>query len=110
MIALTGKRTLAALGAAFAMVVLAGCAGGQQTSVPGAINTGTYPNLNLPPQSAAEPISAGEKAALYGQIGAAKNSQAQAANASPPNANPQLLRKIAASHANDTLEEIEGQK
>lgn len=110
MTAPTGNRPLAALGAAIALIMLAGCAGTQQTSVPGAINTGTYPNLNIPPQSAADPISAGEKASLYGQIGAAKNSQARAAVASPPNANPLLLRKIAANHADDTLEEIEGQK
>ncbi len=110
MIVLTEKRPLSALGAAFAIVMMAGCAGGQQTSVPGAINTGTYPNLNTPPQSAAEPIAAGEKSALYGQIGAAKSSQARAAKASAPNANPLLLKKIAANHGEETLKQIEASK
>ncbi len=110
MIVSTNRNPLIALGAACAIVALAGCGGGPQTSVPGAIDTGTFPNLNIPPQSAAEPISAGEKAAMYGQIGAAHNSQAQAANASAPHANPLLLKKIANDHGKETLKQIEQQR
>lgn len=71
-------------------------------------DTGTFPNLNIPPQSAAAQITPEEKAAKFSELQAA-----QAAQSSPPGgratANQSRLKKIAATHAAETLAEIEGQ-
>lgn len=89
------------------LVVIAGCASGPApTPTPGAIDTGTYPNLNIPPQSAAEQISPQDKAQILGSLGAARGAQAAAGATARPTANPVLLKKIAATHADDTLKEI----
>ena len=94
--------------AGIALAVLGGCSStSSQTASTGAINTGTFPNLNVVPTSAATPISAGEKASLLWNIGKAHKSQA-ASGIGAPKANPIVLKKIAAEHADETLKKIEG--
>ena len=87
--------------------VLTGCGDPLRTTVPGAINTGTFPNLNIAPKSAAAPITDTEKSAMFGQIGAAQGSQAVAGSSSPPPSDPALLKKIATEHGDETLKAIE---
>lgn len=91
------------------LLALGACSSTQPTANPGAINTGTFPNLNIPPQSAAAQITPAEKAALLGELGAAKNAQTAAGGGPAPTANPVLLKKLAAKHGEEALEEIEGE-
>lgn len=91
------------------LAFVAGCAGAPATPTPGAIDTGTFPNLNVPPQSAAEQISPQDKASLFGRLGAAKNTQAAAGAKATAPSDLLLLKKIAATHADDTLKQIEAQ-
>ncbi len=96
--------------ALFFLALIAGCAGAPVSPTPGAIDTGTFPNLNVPPQSAAEQISPGEKASAFGRLAAARNAQAAAGATAAPPTDPLLLKKIAAKHGDDTLREIAGQQ
>jgi hypothetical protein len=70
-------------------------------------NTGAFPNLNIPPQSAAEQISAQQKAARLAQLGAARAGQQPPPGAAGSPASNARLRKLASSHAAEALEEIE---
>jgi len=90
-----------------ALLVLSACASPRPSTTTGAIDTGTFPNLNVPPQTAAAQITPDEKAALLGELGAARNAQAAAASGATSTANPALLKKLAARHGQDALEEIE---
>lgn len=92
------------------LALLAGCAGAPVTPTPGAVDTGTFPNLNIKPQSAAVQISPAEKASAFGQLGAAKNAQAAAGATAAPPTDPLLLKKIASKHGDDTLKQIAGQQ
>lgn len=71
-------------------------------------DTDTFPNLNIPPQSAAAQITPEEKAEKFSELEAAKATQS-----TPPGggatADQSRLKKIAATHAAETLAEIEGQ-
>lgn len=70
-------------------------------------NTGTFPNLNIPPQSAAEQISAQQKAARLAELRAARTGQkAPPGTAGTPASNARL-KKLASTHATETLGEIE---
>lgn len=71
-------------------------------------NTGTFPNLNIPPQSAASQITPEEKVEKFSELEAAKAAQATAPGGSPA-ADESRLKKIAATHAATALAEIEGQ-
>ncbi|RUM99466.1 hypothetical protein EET67_00700 [Pseudaminobacter arsenicus] len=71
-------------------------------------DTGTFPNLNIPPQTAAAQITPEEKAEKFSELEAAKATQS-----APPGggatADQSRLKKIAATHAAETLAKIEGQ-
>ena len=67
-----------------AVVFLADCAGCSSTNIEGATpvaatdgpkNTGTYPNLNIPPQAAAEQFTEAEKNAKLAQLKAEAQAQ-----------------------------------
>lgn len=73
-----------------------------------ATNTGSFPNLNIPPQTAASQITPEEKAEKLSELGAAK-AAAAAAPGGAPTADESRLKKIAATHAAAALAEIEGQ-
>jgi hypothetical protein len=73
-------------------------------------DTGTFPNLNIKPQVANEQISPEEKQAQIEALTAAQKSHAATAAAGSNTTDPVLLRKLAATHAQDALKAIEAQK
>ena len=74
-------------------------------------NTGTFPNLNIKPQVATDADLAGGKAgADRGNCAPRSSSRRPPAAAGKAPTNPVLLRKLAATHADDALKEIEGEK
>jgi hypothetical protein len=70
-------------------------------------NTGTFPNLNIPPQSAAAQISAQQKAARLAELNAARSGQKAPPGAAGTSASKTRLKKLASSHATEALKEIE---
>lgn len=73
----------------------------------GPIDTGTYPNLNIPPRTAAEQLSPAERDADVQALSAARQSQPRVRGAAPAPDESARLRKIGSTHASDTLEAIE---
>ncbi|WP_336068432.1 hypothetical protein [Nitratireductor rhodophyticola] len=76
-------------------------------SGPGVRNTGAYPDLNIPPESAATPIDATEKDALTRDLSAARDRLAGRAPTNNAEAEAIRLRRLAKTHADRQLEEIE---
>jgi hypothetical protein len=73
-------------------------------------DTGTFPNLNIPPQVAADQITDDEKTAETTDLRATQQGTATtAAGLGQGMTNPTLLRKIAAQHAADALKKIDAQ-
>ncbi|HEY4191883.1 MAG TPA: hypothetical protein VGM46_04495 [Mesorhizobium sp.] len=98
---------------AAALLTLAGCGGGNGAgnAVPvsqGARDTGTFPNLNIRPQVAAEQFTDSERDAKLGQLKAQQAQAIASPGATTETADAASLNKLAASHANDTLKQIEG--
>lgn len=76
-----------------------------------AIDTGTFPNLNVAPGTAAAQLTPGESAAKLAELGA-KRSIAQAGPATDPATEAEKVRrlkKLALTHADDTLKAIEAE-
>jgi hypothetical protein len=103
--------------AAAALMQLSGCAGTPDiasSAAPSGLSsgqpadTGTFPNLNIPPQSAAAQITPTEKAEKFSELKAVQAAQT-APRGAATTASQAQLKKIAATHAADTLAEIEGQ-
>jgi hypothetical protein len=80
--------------------------GGPQS---GAIDTGTYPNLNVPPQVAAKPLSEDDKARLTSRIASAKSRQSASGRGAGTKGDPARIQKLAEEHGADTLEAIQAQ-
>ncbi len=76
-------------------------------SGPGVRNTGAYPDLNIPPESAGTPIDATEKDALTRDLSAARDRLAGRAPTGNAEAEAIRLRRLAKTHADRRLEEIE---
>jgi hypothetical protein len=80
----------------------------QSATVTGPKDTGSYPNLNIPAQQAAEQFTDVDKNAKL----AALQADQAAANAAAGNAagtpDPAELDRLAKTHASDTLKQIEG--
>jgi hypothetical protein len=97
------------------LLFAAGCASDVQNYAPstppgpGAINTGTYPNLNVPARSAATPISDADKASLEAKLGSAKGRQGVGGIPTLPQNDGDRLRQLGAHHAEDTLRQIDGE-
>ena len=111
-----GRSGLRALGVAasvaMGLAALGGCASSSGDTITGmnergAIDTGTYPNLNIPPESAADPITPAYKRQMYKKLGAAKKTQAANAKATKPEGNPALMKRLAEDHGAETLAAIE---
>lgn len=101
------RRALA--GAAFAAGALltAGC--GTATideALPGARNTGVYPNLNVPQQAATEQLTDEEAAAAIASVSAARAGQQRAGSGAAVN-DVERLRRLRESHGQTTLDDIE---
>ncbi|WP_019173389.1 hypothetical protein [Pseudaminobacter salicylatoxidans] len=110
------RSALAGVAVAMALFQLSACTSTDtqivDTSSPSGLssgqarNTGTFPNLNIPPQSAASQISDAEKAEKLSELKSAQSSQEAEGGAVP--SDEELLKKLAATHAQKTLSEIEG--
>lgn len=71
-------------------------------------NTGTFPNLNVPPQVAAEQLTPEQKQAKLGRLDAEKRNQAAGAANARPTVDAAQLKKLGETHAQDALKSIEG--
>ena len=80
------------------------------TAANGPRNTGTFPNLNIKPEVATAQISPEEKQAQIQALQAAQQQQAATGSAGTGTTDPVLLRKLAATHADDALKAIEAQE
>ncbi len=95
--------------------LLGGCASGQTSAFApsgpqsGPIDTGTYPNLNVPPRVAATPLSDEDKDRLNGRIGTAHSRQAAAGAGAGTKGDPAHLQKLAEDHGAETLKAIDAQ-
>jgi hypothetical protein len=79
---------------------LSGCASTEQPGIApqaGALDTGTYPNLNVPPERAAETMTAEDASALAAQVDG---------RGAGTKGDPQMLKRLAAQHGDDTLAAI----
>jgi hypothetical protein len=96
-------------------VWLSGCASSsgdvEMAAAPGrgAMNTGTYPNLNVPPQVAAAPLNEADKASLSGRIASAQSRQSASGRGAGTTGDPVWVKTLAENHGKDTLEAIEAQ-
>lgn len=92
--------------ASFAILVAAGCQQARNDpSSTGALDTGTYPNLNVKPGVANEQLTAEEMAAAKAQLAGSASANANR-NAAVPN-DEALLKRLAAQHEKDALKKIE---
>lgn len=118
-------RCLAALaGVVLAGLLPAGCAtatiedavpsGALEQAPPGAAasapaaTAGTYPDLNATPAAAAPQISEQEKAAETAELRARREQLARQAQQRGVSDDADELRRLAGSHADETLRQIEG--
>ncbi|PSJ65586.1 hypothetical protein [Kumtagia ephedrae] len=101
--------------AAVLVSILAGCASSaSDTAMPlvpqrGPLNTGTYPNLNVPPQVAAPPMTDEDKGRVTARIQSAQSAQATSGRGVGTTGDPRRLQKLAEEHGGDTLKAIEAQ-
>lgn len=71
-------------------------------------DTGTFPNLNVPPAVAAPQLSAADKRARLDELAAARRQQAAEAASARPSASPAELRRLQRQHEK-VLQEIEAE-
>lgn len=92
--------------ASLAILVAAGCQQARNDpSATGALDTGTYPNLNLKPGVANEQLSHQEMAAAKAQLNGAASSNANRNDAVPND--EAMLKRLAAQHEKEALAKIE---
>lgn len=96
-----------------ATLALTGCGSTQmqdgvtaQNALDGPVDTGTYPNMNIPPRSAAAPFTEAEKTAKFAELRSRQESQAS--QQVKPEASEAQLKALAKNHAKNTLNVIEG--
>ena len=90
-----------------------GCTSTSTNNAPTALtegpkDTGSYPNLNIPPQVAAKQLTKEETAANLAQLKAEEQTQIAKAGSVKPPANAAALNTLAKTHGNATLKQIEG--
>jgi len=102
-----------ATAAALAAAMLSSCASATiEDAVPqgalpsGPVDTGRYPNLNIPRPAATEQMTGEERAAMLRELTRAREAQKPE---EPPNAAAEeaRLRRLAESHGEEVLREIE---
>lgn len=110
------RLRLAACGAWLALAGLlaaGGCAGTPGVSyadpAKGPRDTGTFPNLNIPPKAAAPVLTPEDKSRLFSEIGAAQSGQGANAAGLGVQGSPETMQRIAKNHGTDTLKAIEDQ-
>lgn len=101
--------------AVVALLALAACtstniedAAPQSGTVSGPKDTGSYPNLNIPPQQAAEQFTDTDKSAKLSQLHADQTAASAASGKTTGTPNAAELDRLAKTHASDTLKQIEG--
>ncbi|WP_189501883.1 MULTISPECIES: hypothetical protein [unclassified Mesorhizobium] len=70
-------------------------------------DTGSYPNLNIPPQVAAQQLTDEERNAKLAQLKADQQAQTAKGGGGAPAANPAALSSLAKTHGDETLKQIE---
>ncbi|TIU29736.1 MAG: hypothetical protein E5W27_03065 [Mesorhizobium sp.] len=107
----SGTARFCRMGAAVVLLAIAGCSSTNiegttpVSSAEGLKDTGTYPNLNVPPQVAAEQFTEAEKNAKLAQLKADEQGQASKGGAVRVT-NPTSLNALAKQHGPDTLKQI----
>jgi hypothetical protein len=108
----SGAGRICRIGMAVALLAIGGCSStnsenvGLATGVDGPKDTGTFPNLNIPPQVAAQQFTDAEKNAKLAQLQADKRAQAGKGGAVKAT-NPAALTALAKNHGDKTLKQIE---
>ncbi len=108
-----GAARFCRVGAAIVLLGVAGCSStGTSGPVPmasdaGAKDTGTFPNLNIPPKVAAPQFTEAERNAKLAQLKADKSGQAPRGGA-PKVAGQGAMTDLAKQHGPETLKQIEG--
>ena len=97
---------------ALAGLALAGCGGGStiEDAVPvaqGARDTGSYPNLNIKPEVAAEQFTDAEKNAKLSELKADRDQAVASTSGGAAKNDAAALGNLAKNHASDTLKQIE---
>jgi len=88
-----------------AMLAAAGCTTPDDASS-GAVNTGTYPNLNIKPATATTQLSQEERDAAVASLKGASAGQAVAGKGAGTTASEAQLRQLGATHSDEALKEI----
>lgn len=84
--------------------VLVGCTSDDPSSR--AINTGTYPNLNIKPASATTQLSQEERDSAVASLKGAAAGQTASGRGAGASANEAELRRLGATHSEEALKEI----
>lgn len=100
--------------AVIAVLALAGCASGNGENAapaagPGVVgpqDTGTYPNLNIPPQQAAPQFTEADKNAKLSALAAERTAAAHGGGTPPNPKDAAELDKLAKNHGKDALKAI----
>ncbi|MDG4874363.1 hypothetical protein P9273_04515 [Mesorhizobium sp. WSM4935] len=71
-------------------------------------DTGSYPNLNIPPPVAAKQLTKEETAAKLAQLKAEQQAQRAKGGSVKAPTNSAALKALAKTHGDDTLKQIEG--
>lgn len=90
------------------LALAAACTSPNEPSSTGAIDTGTYPNLNIKPKVANTQFTAAQTTAKTRELNRARSANSRQ-RTPPPNDIP-LLRKIGQEHAKKAIDEIEGKQ
>jgi hypothetical protein len=80
----------------------------QSPGMVGPTNTGTFPNLNIPPQQAAEQFTEADRNAKLAQLKAEQEAAEAAARRTAGKPNAAELARLAKTHGSEALKEIEG--
>ncbi|MHA6644526.1 hypothetical protein [Mesorhizobium sp. A623] len=96
-----------------ALLALGGCGTSSpvESAAPisqGARDTGTYPNLNIKPEVAAQQFTDAEKTAKLSQLQADRANAAALPGTTTEASDAATLDHLAATHGTDTLKQIEG--
>jgi hypothetical protein len=89
----------------FALAALAACTTPDDPTS-NAVNTGTYPNLNIKPATATTQLSQQERDAAVTSLKGAAAGQASAGSGAGATTSDAELRRLGATHSDATLKEI----
>jgi hypothetical protein len=110
----SGAGRLRRCASCLAVLALAGCAGASVETTPveygpgvvGPKDTGTYPNLNIPPQQAAPQFTDADKNAKLSALAAERTAAAKAGGVRPKAPNAAQFDALARTQTKETLKAI----